>query len=91
MKKSKHTGKAEDYSGEQMDALIQEFFGWLPRDLAIARANRTTVPFYIHIDPKTGELIELLFGQAAIDAMTEVENRNRKIACYGVPSNSSFS
>ncbi|WP_345078688.1 hypothetical protein [Nemorincola caseinilytica] len=63
--------KQNAISDERMKATVEEFFRWLPKGLAQARAEGESIPFYMHIDAKTGELTSLLFGQEALDAMKE--------------------
>jgi hypothetical protein len=70
MKNNKHT-QPGDYSKEQINALVQDFFMWLLKDLERAKASGETIPFYMHIDVETGEMTSLLFGQDAIDAAAD--------------------
>ncbi|GAA4461819.1 hypothetical protein GCM10023093_07250 [Nemorincola caseinilytica] len=58
-------------SGERMKAAAEEFLRWLPKDLEKIKADGESVPFYLHIDLKTGEVISRLYGQEALDATKE--------------------
>lgn len=68
----------KDCSEVEQEAIAKDFINWFPQGLAAAHAEGKSTPFYAKIDIKTGETTTLLFGQAAIEAIIEVDINSEK-------------